>query len=171
GRNVQRLMSTATDSLSGSLNVRDVIWAAGLDLIQGSPLLGIGGGAFASALETATGMAEVAHNTMLSVTVELGIVGFCLLAGALLASALPLLAFRGAGALPSLVLLLTWLVGTSALSWEMRKPTWIVLLLATTIQPVLLARVPRAATLLGARAPEGEGLAGAPRPSTRPQPG
>jgi len=164
GRNVQRLMSTATDSLSGSLNVRDVIWAAGLDLIQGSPLLGVGGGAFASALETATGMAEVAHNTMLSVTVELGIVGFCLLAGALLASALPLLAFRGAGALPSLVLLLTWLVGTSALSWEMRKPTWIVLLLATTIQPVLLARVPRAATLLGARAPEGEGLAGAPRP-------
>lgn len=163
-RNVERLMNTASDAVSGSLNVRDVIWAAGLDLIQERPLLGVGGGAFASALETATGMAEVAHNTMLSVTVELGVVGFCLLAGALLASALPLLASRNAGALPSLVLLLTWLVGTSALSWEMRKATWIVLMLASTFQPVLLARVPRAAARFGPRPPEGEGLAGAPGP-------
>jgi O-antigen ligase len=66
----------------------------------------------------------VAHNTFLSVLVELGIVGALLLGGLLVS------AFRSALRMPSLerclwvALLLTWSVGVSSLTWEYRKPTW-----------------------------------------------
>jgi O-antigen ligase len=75
-------------------------------------------------------IAYPAHNTFLSVLVELGIVG-ALLLFALLASVL-CSALR-AGYLERclwITLLLTWTVGVSALTWEYRKPTWLLFGLA-----------------------------------------
>lgn len=140
-QNIERLMHTASDAVSGSLNARDEIWTIAIDIFGGSPVLGVGGGAFPTALEAASGMAEAAHNTLLSVGTELGVVGLCIFAAAIIATAAPLLASNSSKALPSLLLLLTWLVGTFALTWEVRKPTWIVLLLVAAYRPVLLSRL------------------------------
>lgn len=143
GQNLDRLRNTASDAVSGSLNVRDVIWAYAADIFGDNPILGVGGGAFISALESESGMAELAHNTLLSVAVELGIVGLCLFATALISTVLPLLRSKSRYAVPSLLLVTILVVGSLALTWEIRKPTWIVLVLASAYSPVILSRIAR----------------------------
>ena len=140
-QNLDRLRSTASDAVSGSLNVRDVIWAVAADIFGDNPVLGVGGGAFVSALESESGMAELAHNTLLSVAVELGIVGLCLFSAVLISTVFPLVRSNSGNAVPSLLLVAILIVGSLALTWEIRKPTWIVLVLASAYNPVLLSRI------------------------------
>jgi len=70
-------------------------------------------------------MSYPAHNTFLSVLVELGV------AGALLLLALLASLYYSALRMPYvekcfwIVLLTTWVVGVSALTWEYYKPTWL----------------------------------------------
>jgi len=119
-----RLLSTGTELSEGTLTHRTVIWAAGLDAVRDHAFLGVGAGAYGLTVLKAVDIPYVAHNTFLSVFVELGVVG-ALILGGLLASAF-LYAFH----MPSLerclwiALLLTWSAGVSSLTWEYRKPTW-----------------------------------------------
>lgn len=140
-QNLDRLRNAASDAVSGSLNVRDVIWAIAADIFGDNPILGVGGGAFISALESESGMAELAHNTLLSVAVELGIVGLCLFSAALISTVFPLVRSNSRNAFPSLLLVSILIVGSLALTWEIRKPTWIVLVLASAYRPVMLSRI------------------------------
>jgi O-antigen ligase len=104
-----------------------VIWAAGWDLFREHPFIGIGSGAYAASVWRSLDIAIVAHNTFLSVLVELGVIG------ALVMAALLVSMFYSAARLPYLerclwlVLLLTWTVGVSSLTWEYRKGTWFLL--------------------------------------------
>jgi O-antigen ligase len=117
-----RLLKVGSELSAGTMTHRTAIWAAGWDVYQEHPLLGVGAGAYAASVRKRLDIAIVAHNTFLSVLVELGIIGALSMAG-LLASM-----FYSAARLPYLekrlwvVLLLTWMVGASALTWESGRP-------------------------------------------------
>jgi len=123
---LDRLLSAGTELSGGTLTHRTVIWAAGLEAVRDHAFLGVGAGAYGPTVLKAVDIPYVAHNTFLSVFVELGVVG-ALILGGLLASA-----FLYAFLMPSLerclwiALLLTWSAGVSSLTWEYRKPTWFV---------------------------------------------
>jgi O-antigen ligase len=146
-----RLGTIETEVTSGTLNERTIIWKAGLDVFRENPINGIGVNAFAPTIQRALGTPRqiknaaannvvelVAHNTFISVLVEEGVVGFLLfifiLAGL----------WKGIFGLPVaerklwFVVLLVWTVGVMELTWEYRKPTWLLFgLLAavtTTVQ-------------------------------------
>jgi O-antigen ligase len=145
-----RLLRVGSELSAGTMTHRTVIWEAGWDNFQQHPLLGIGAGAYAASVRKQLDIAIVAHNTFLSVLVELGVVGALLMA-ALLGST-----FYSAVRLPSpekylwVVLLLTWTVGVSSLTWEYRKATWFVL-------GMLAARVGCIETTGAARRPNAPG--------------
>lgn len=71
---IDRLSTTEESVESGDLNGRVVIWRAALDVFEEHPLIGIGTNAFASS----TDLGKAAHNTYLSILVEVGIIGFSL---------------------------------------------------------------------------------------------
>jgi O-antigen ligase len=121
----ERLSGIPNELLEGDLSGRTSIWAAGLEVFREHPFLGVGAGAYLPSVRHILVVPNVAHNTFLSVLVELGTIGlviFCALLGVLLLSAkeLPWLPKR-----LWLVCLAVWLVGVSSLSWEARKPTWL----------------------------------------------
>jgi O-antigen ligase len=120
----QRLESIPAELSHGTLTKRTYIWRAGLDAYRKHPLIGVGAGAFQASVYKQLGIAYVAHNTYLSVLVELGAIGMILFTGLLIAL------LRAAMLLPRqskrawIVLLLTWGVAVSSVTWEHRKPTW-----------------------------------------------
>jgi len=120
----ERLLTTGSEIAGGSLAYRRIIWAAGLNVFRQHPLIGVGAGAFASSVAGAIDINYVAHNSFLSVLVELGVVGALILL-ALLTSMLYLAArMGGLDRWLWIVLLLTWAAGVSSLTWEYRKATW-----------------------------------------------
>jgi len=129
----QRIFSFGSEVSGGTLTHRTTIWTAGLEAFRDHAFLGVGSGAYGFTIVKAadfsyiTGSAAngVAHNTFVSVLVELGVVGALLLFA--LVAGLYYCAFqmRGLDRRLWIMLLLTWTVGVSALTWEYRKPTWL----------------------------------------------
>jgi O-antigen ligase len=122
---LERLATIPEELAGGDLSGRTSIWAAGVELFREHPFIGVGAGAYRHAVREILIVGEVAHNTFLSIVVELGVVGlaiFCGLLGILFISAteLPWLPKR-----LWFVCAAVWLVGVSNLTWEMRKPTWL----------------------------------------------
>jgi len=120
----QRLGTIQSEVANGTLTKRTYIWAAGLDVFRDHPLLGVGAGAFGPSVYSRLDIAYVAHNSYLSVLVELGVTGAVLFSSTLvmlcqLILRLPMLERR-----TWLILMVTWSVAVSSLSWEHRKPTW-----------------------------------------------
>ena len=146
----ERLSSTASEVASGTLNERADIWDAGFRLFEDNTMLGVGAGAFEQSVAPYAGLPKIAHNTYISVLVELGPVGLLLFLSALLAAALPLLRLPGPERAILLVLGVTLAVGLLPLTWEIRKVTWFVLVLMTTYGTVVLAPAARPATAAAA---------------------
>ncbi|MDQ6706513.1 MAG: O-antigen ligase family protein [Acidobacteriota bacterium] len=131
----KRLATIHSEVTQGTLNERTTIWFAGLEALRQHPFLGVGAGAYPAAvrpvLGTGVGMVFVAHNSFLSVLVEEGVIGFLAFAGLL---GVLMLSIRE---MPSLerklwiVALAAWAVGASTLTWEHRKPTWLLFSLLT----------------------------------------
>jgi O-antigen ligase len=121
-----RLATIGDEISSGSFSSRGDIWATGLDAFTHHPFLGHGTGAFAEAVFGASNgsVDQVAHNALLSVLVEHGLVGLLVLLIALTFAVLPVLRMKPLARALWIVTLLTLLTGSSALSWEYRKPTW-----------------------------------------------
>src|SRR5690625_1345061 len=136
---LQRLSSTASEVASGTLNERADLWQAGMQAFEDAGLLGIGAGAFENTIVPYAGQPKIAHNTYLSILVELGPVGLLLFLACLLTAALPLLRLAGPDRTILLVLLLTLAVGLLPLTLEVRKVTWFVLVLATTAGTAVIA--------------------------------
>jgi len=123
----QRIGTIPTEVTEGSLNLREDIWAAGLEVFSQRPIQGVGAGAFRETVAPALGKQKVAHNTFLSILTENGIIGFALF------TFIVALCVWGTLKMPRterrvwLVLMATWAVGAFFLSWEHRHPTWLLL--------------------------------------------
>lgn len=120
----QRIGTIQSEVAEGTFANRTRIWSAGLEVYREHPIIGVGSGAFGESVYTRLDIPYVAHNSYLSVLVELGAIGATLFAVVLsalfyLATTLPPLQRRA-----WLTTLLTWCVAVSSLTWEHRKPTW-----------------------------------------------
>ncbi len=120
----QRLFRVGTDLTQGTMTHRTQIWSASMDVFREHPLIGVGADAHPAAVVRILARAMVAHNTFLSVLVELGVIGALLLAGLLAAAFYCAARMRGLERLFWSLVLLTWCIGAFAGTWEYRKATW-----------------------------------------------
>jgi O-antigen ligase len=127
----ERLGTTSQEVSSGTMDSRTVIWHAGMDVFLEHPFVGVGIGSFPVSMERQVVTPWVAHNTFLSILVEQGVIGFSLFL--MMFAAMVYLSLH----MPSLerslwlVVLLTWTIGVSAMTWEYGKPTWFLFAMIT----------------------------------------
>jgi O-antigen ligase len=140
GSNIERISTLGEELSSGTLNDRAIIWDLGMEAFGERPLTGVGGGAFPAAIEKAAGVRELAHNTFISVAVEMGLVGLLLFGSVMVVLTVPLVRSYSVRTMPGVILLLTLLVGITPLTWEFRKPTWLVIALLLVLGGVQIAR-------------------------------
>lgn len=138
--NIERLGTLGAELTTGTLNERSSIWAGGMAAFSMRPWVGVGGGAFPAAIEMESGLRHPAHNAFISVAVELGVVGLVLFTAIIILAAFPLLTRLSPRTLPSLIMLAAWLLGVMSLTWEFRKPTWLVIAMLVTLRSVQLER-------------------------------
>ena len=120
-----RILTISEQVHSGDLNRRMSVWAAGAKAFLEHPLFGVGEGAYLQVSDKYFGESFVAHNTFISVLVELGIVGFLLFAAILLITATSIRNLQNTSRSMWTALAATWLVGVMAATWETQKPTWL----------------------------------------------
>lgn len=119
----QRLNTTVDELRAGEFTGRASIWKEGFASFMAHPFIGVGSNMFRSI----NSVGKVAHNSFLSVLVEVGIIGFALFAIILT------IAFIKAWIQPKwerrfwLTMLSVWAIGSSTLTWEHRKTTWLFL--------------------------------------------
>lgn len=120
-RSFQRFGTTAIEITQGTLNNRTNNWAEGLATFPDHPLKGIG----ANMYRSVNSLGKLAHNSFLSVLVELGLIGFILF-GIILT-----IVVVQAWNQPKwdrrfwLTVLLAWAISASSLTYEYRKATWL----------------------------------------------
>jgi O-antigen ligase len=121
-RSFERFSTIGTELTQGDLNKRTDLWREGLATFVEHPLTGVGSGMYRSVNSSG----KVAHNSYISVLVELGLIGFVLF-GIILAIAVAQAWSHPSGWDKSfwLSLLLVWAIGASTLTWEYRKTTWL----------------------------------------------
>jgi O-antigen ligase len=142
GTSVARLSSTSRELASGTLNERSEIWSAGFSVFAEHRWLGVGAGAFPEAVAPLAGLPKVAHNSFVSVLVELGPAGLLIFLLIFLCVALPLLRLPGRELICYAFLFGTLLLGLLPLTWESRKVTWFILSLLTTVSSLVLGARP-----------------------------
>ncbi|NUQ64912.1 MAG: O-antigen ligase family protein [Pirellulales bacterium] len=120
-RAFQRLGSTGTELAEGDLNDRTRLWREGLVSYLEQPVLGVGSNMYRSV----NSQHKVAHNSFISVLVELGLVGFALFGAILSIAVLQACSQPRCDRGLWLSLLLVWAIGASTLTWEYRKTTWL----------------------------------------------
>jgi O-antigen ligase len=119
----QRLGTTPTEVTEGDLNGRIAQWRQGIDAFKDHPVLGVGTDMY----RTINTLGKVAHNSYLSVLVELGLVGFVLFATILWIVVAQALRLPKWDRNYWMTVLLVWAIGASTLTWEHRKTTWLFL--------------------------------------------
>lgn len=122
-RSFQRLGTTYSELTEGDLNNRLNNWQEGLVTFTEHPVLGIG----SSMYRSQNSLGKVAHNSFLSVLVELGLIGFLMFAAVLTIAIVHARAQPAWDARFWLTILMVWAIGASTLSWEFRKTTWLFL--------------------------------------------
>ncbi len=116
---IERLTTIGTSIANLDLGGRVVIWSRALELFFEYPIIGVGAGASRSIIGVVT------HNTLLSVLVELGIIG-CIFFIFILAIVLyHAIHQRKNYSYLWITIFFIWLIGTSTLTWEFYKPTWL----------------------------------------------
>ncbi len=126
-----RLANTQTELSEGTLTHRTVLWSAGLEAFRDHAFMGVGAGAYGAAIVNAVDIPFVAHNTFISILVEQGVIGALLwlaMLGSLFYCAVK---SRYDERCLWIVLLCTWAIGVSTLTWEYHKATWLVFGLLT----------------------------------------
>lgn len=134
----ERLSSLPAELTQGTLHNRTKIWKAGLKVLKQHPVVGIGAGAYPEAVRPALGRPGlpgheyVAHNTFLSVAVECGFIGLALFGMLLAVLAVFVWVMPHTERALWTVMLAVWAAGVSTLTWEHRKPGWLIFALITT---------------------------------------
>ncbi len=121
-----RLGTIGTQVSTGTFNDRTIIWEAGLNVFRQNPILGVGAGAFSTVVRNSTGISYVAHNTFLSILVEQGLIGFGLFITLFIYSIRSCLRMPRFERALWLAMLLTLAIGVFSLTWEYRKPIWLI---------------------------------------------
>jgi O-antigen ligase len=134
---------TIQDEVSGggTMSGRTDIWNAGLSVAFDNPILGVGAGAYAPAVMPVLHYAKTSHNSLLSITVEQGLVGLTLFVAILGGCTLVILRLSGVDRALWAVTAIAWLIGAMSVGWETRKLTWLLVGLLAA-QPIL-RRAPR----------------------------
>ena len=120
----ERVFSIGEEVVDGDMTHRTTIWAGGMEVFRNHPFVGVGSGAFAPAVANLIDNWYVAHNTFISVLVELGIVGELILATWLAAMLFCAMRLPRLDRCLWLTLILAWAVGVSSGTWEYHKATW-----------------------------------------------
>lgn len=123
----RRFFNLGSEISEGTMTHRTQIWAASVELFRSHALLGVGSSAHPAAVVSIIGRPLVAHNTFLSVLVELGVPGELLLFGLLGAAFFCAWRMRGPERILWVVSLVTWCVGVCGGTWEYRKTTWLLI--------------------------------------------
>jgi O-antigen ligase len=144
----KRILQFGAEVSQGTLTHRTVIWAAGMEMFRAHPWLGVGTGAYPPVAYKIIDIPLAAHNTFISILVELGVIGamvFAALLGNLFYCALRM---RYLERCLWITVLLTWCLGVQALTWEYRKPTWMLfgILAAQAALPARMRRSSAAAS-------------------------
>lgn len=125
----QRLSTTKDEIEEGTLNARRIIWEAGYRVFNEHPFIGIGAGAFPTAVGPLLGEDRSAHNTYVSVSTEQGLIGVALFVSLIVTGVARARTETGPGRQLLLILALTLTVGLLPRAWEDKKATWFVLAL------------------------------------------
>ena len=147
-KSFQRLGTTATELTEGDLNNRTKNWSEGLDSFVQHPIIGVGSNMYRSV----NSLGKVGHNSFISVLVELGLIGF-LLFGIILAIVVTQAWSHKSKWDKSfwLTVFAVWTIGSSTLTWEHRKTTW--LFLSFIIASAAIARYREVKTSRATRLP------------------
>jgi O-antigen ligase len=119
---VERLEDTSVELSDGDWNGRLPTWNEALRMIAERPFLGVGVSAFHSG---AVESGAAPHNLVLSILAELGLVGFLIFAGILLACGLLALRQPRPQAWFWLTMLVSWLANALVHNFEDKKMTWL----------------------------------------------
>jgi O-antigen ligase len=178
---LQRLGTTGTELTGGDLNGRIEIWRDGLASFAEHPFIGVGSNMFRSVTSVHvvshsvlgrgfTGVGKVAHNSFLSVLVEVGLIGFALFGIMITIAVIQAWGQPKWDASFWLAVLATWAISAFTLTWEFRKPTWLFLSLvivsaALTTQrqvvtPLVRPNKPEAQVMPATKHTKGRELAG-----------
>lgn len=125
-RVILRLQGTEGAVKAGDLNERQTVWGEAVRLIRDHPLIGSGGGAFRTA---AVGANKVAHNLVLGLMAEVGIIGFGLFAAMLVTALLTLRRMEPLLRGMWVAVFTAWLGAALLHNWEYRKQTWMMIAL------------------------------------------
>jgi len=130
----ERLATLHTAFTRGTtLHNRTQIWKAGLKVFKRHPLKGIGAGAYPDAVYPWLGRPSVpghqytAHTAVLSVAVAPGRAGATCFGLLLAVLAVSIWMLRAPERALWFTTLLVWAIGVSTLTWEHRKPTWLLI--------------------------------------------
>lgn len=120
---LQRLGETGDEIATGDLNGRMALWEAGMVAFVQRPFLGVG----ASAFRTVNRIGGAAHNSFISILVDLGLIGLVIFF-----IALGVVMYQATQTPPPdlwfwLALLAIWFIGQMGHNWEHTKHTWLVL--------------------------------------------
>jgi O-antigen ligase len=139
----ERVFTARSEISSGSVGGRGIIWMAGWQAVQNSPVLGVGAGAFEAAVEPLLGR-NASHNVLIAVLVEQGIAGLATFVALLAACAWLVVGLPRLERKVWAITALTWLVGVMTLDWQYSKVTWLLfaLLAACAARPPSGVRSP-----------------------------
>ncbi len=132
--------STRSYGLQEGPNIRVVVWRQGFETFKTNPtvaVIGVGASSFKEGIGNVRGEHFVAHNSFISVLIELGLIGFILFFGIFYYCIRSIIQMEGIRRLCWGFALLAWSVGVQFLSYEHRKETWLVLgmIMAATVFP------------------------------------
>ncbi|HEY1897977.1 MAG TPA: O-antigen ligase family protein [Terracidiphilus sp.] len=124
---LERIATIPEQLQGGDLNYRLNIWQAGWQAFVHAPFFGNGAGTFVHAARLAP--EDTAHNTLLSIGVEGGIVGVMLAAALVAVCARSVAEVRGPMRAAFAAAVLTWLMISLVATVEMSRTTWLLLAL------------------------------------------
>jgi O-antigen ligase len=125
----KRLLGTADEIAKGDWSGRLEIWKAGLTVFVQNVVNGIGWGNFELAMVPYFYREFAAHNALLNVAVETGIIGVALFVGWFWALAVQALAAARSAGFAPLIALATLSLGLTTLSFGSQQLIWVILIL------------------------------------------